>query len=308
MRSNPLRAFDGLALLALALAGAPLRADGEAWTGEVALFAGNHDNFFFRGGGNEAPVSDLLSGSFQVEREHDSGPGTWTFGFSGAAVTVADIDDADYQTLGVEAQYKRGPWKGSLSFGQLLNRLYSDSGEAVFFDQSEIDFWLRYSINRRLWVRLRTEVQDWDFDPLENSRDSDVDKYTVTVRWAASDRLGLRLSYLDRDRHSRGPENDRTGSGFAFAFEGQPNDRVTWFLRLRSRDRDYDNAPPEESNFNRSDTVDDVNFNLRWLFGERLGLMIRDNYRSGDSTRLDRNFTGNVVEAGIFFQFGRQGD
>jgi hypothetical protein len=157
-------------------------------------------------------------------------------------------------------------------------------------------------------VRLRAEIQDWDFDPLENSRDSDVDKYAVTLRWAATDRVGLRVSYLDEDRDALGPENDRTGSGFAFALEGQPNDRVTWFLRLRSRDRDYENAPPGENNFDRSDTLDEINFNVRWLMGQRLGFMIRDNYRSGDSTRLDRNFTGNVIEAGIFFQFGSAKD
>lgn len=277
---------------------------GQGWSGEVGLLGGHHDNFFYRGGDNAAPASDLVDLYIQFEETYDAGPGEWTFAGAASAVSVLDIEDADYHGFDLEGQYKHGPWKASLGYGRILNRLFSESGEATFFDQSEVDLWLRYSVNRRIWLRLRAQVQEWDFDPAENDRDADIDRFALTVRVAATDRLGIRLSYLSDDRDAVGPENNRTGDGVAIAFEGAPTDRVTWFLRLRSRDRDYEDAPADDRNFGRSDSVDDLNFNIRWLFGERLGLVLRDTYRSADSTRPDRNFTGNQIEAGVFFRLG----
>jgi hypothetical protein len=281
---------------------APSAAQGRS--GEVGLLGGHHDNFFYRGGDSAAPASDLVALYIQFEETHDLASGDWTFAGAANAVNVLDINDADYHGFELEGQYKRGPWKASLGFGRILNRLFSESGEATFFDQSEVDFWLRYSVNRRIWIRLRAQVQEWDFDPAENDRDADIDRFAATVRVAATDRLGVRFSYLSEDRDAVGPENNRIGDGVELAFEGAPTDRVTWFLRLRSRDRDYEDASVGDSNFARSDSVDDLNFNIRWLLGERLGLVLQDTYRTADSTRPDRNFTGNQIAAGVFFRFG----
>lgn len=282
---------------------APLAAD-SGWSGEAGVFVGSHDNFFFRGANSPAPSSDLLSASLTVERVQDTALGDWTFGLAATTVSVEDIDDADYETFQLTTEFKRGPWKAALSYEELLNRLFSESGESVFFDESAVEFWLRYSINRRLWVRLRAETADQDFGASQDDRDADAEKFALTLRMAATEHLAVRVSWLSEDRSARGPENNRTGSGFALALEASPREDLTWFLRYRSRDRDYEDAPIGENNFGRSDTVDDINFNVRWRFKDAIGLMVRDTYRSGDSTRPDRNFTGNVIEAGVFFQFG----
>ncbi|MDH3404137.1 MAG: hypothetical protein OES32_16860 [Acidobacteriota bacterium] len=291
----------GILLGALSAAGP---SGGQEWSVEAGLLAGHHDNFFYRGEGSEAPTSDLLEASLALERVWDAGAADWTLAAAASAVQVLDIDGADYQTVVLEGQYKRGPWKASLGYGRVLNRLFSESGEAAFFDQSELDFWLRYSVGPRVWVRIRAQLEEQDFDPSENARDADIDSYAATVRVAATGRLGLRLSLLADDRSAVGPENNRTGSGVELAFEGSPSERLTWFLRLRSRDRDYEDAPPGDSNFGRSDSLDDLTFNVRWLFGERFGLALSDSYRSADSTRPDRNFTGNVVQVGVFYRVG----
>ncbi len=78
---------------------------------------------------------------------------------------------------------------------------------------------------------------------------------------------------------------------------------MTFFLRYRSRDRQYEDAPPGDRNFQRDDTTEDINFNLRWRVSQRWGVQFRDTYRSGDSTRPDRNFTGNQAEIGAFYSF-----
>jgi hypothetical protein len=290
--------------IALALCAAPLRsADEGGWLWEAGLLGGNHDNFFFRGNGGSQPSSDLLSVYLAGEVERDTGPAELTVAVGGTAVQVADIADADYQGLEAAVAYKRGRGKLQGSYGMTLNRLYAEEGEAVFFDEQSVDLWYRYSLSARLWLRAGVEFEQWDFDPAENDRDADVVKLDLTARWALSDRAGLRLSLLSEDRDANGARNNRTGEGWAVALEARPTDDVDLFLRFRRRDREYDDALPGDRNFGRDDTTDDINFNLRWRVSERWGAQLRDTYRSGDSTRPDRNFTGNQVEVGAFVRF-----
>ena len=292
--------LGGIALVACVL---PLGADDEGgWQWEAGLLGGYHDNFFYRGLGPE-PSSDLFSVHLNGEMEKDTGPADLTVAFGGSAVHVADIDDADYQSFDVAVGYKRGRSKLRGRAGMTLNRLYSEEGLPVFFDEQSLDLWYRYSFNPRFWLRARAELEQWDFDPAEDDRDADVVKLALTARYALSDRAGLRLSLLSEDRDANGPRNNRTGEGWALALEAQPTDDIDLFLRFRSRDREYEDAPPGDRNFQRSDTTEDINFNLRWRVTERWGAQLRNTYRSGDSTRIDRNFTGNQIEVGAFVRF-----
>jgi len=293
--------LGGIALVICVL---PLSADDEGgWLWEVGLLGGNHDNFFFRGEGGPQPTSDLLSGYLAGEVEKDTGPGKLSFSVSGQAVAVPDIDQADYQMADAEVEYKRGRTKLHAGYGLMLNRVFSEDEDAAFFDAQSFDVWFRYSLGRRVWLRAGAEIESWDFDPEEDDRDADVLKLKLTVRFALSDRVGLRASLMSDDRDANGAHNNRTGEGWGLAIEGRLSDDVTMFLRFRSRDRQYDDAPPGDRNFQRDDTIEDINFNLRWLANERWGLQLRDTYRSGDSTRPDRNFTGNQAEIGAFFRF-----
>ncbi len=280
----------------------PAAAEGD-WEGEVGLLFGQHDNFFFRGEGNPAPESDLLTGYVVAERTWKRDASRFALELSGSAVDVSDIPNANYQSYGIAGTYRRGSHRFQLGHSQLLNRLYSESGEAVFFDESAFDLQWRVTLGTRWWVRLRFQTSEWDFDAAENERDSDTDRTSLTARVAVHPKLGLRFGWIDESRTATGPENNREGDGFEVAFEGTPSETLTWFLRFRSRDRDYLDALPDDRNFGRSDTTDEINFNVRWTVTEQLGLYVRDNYRDGSSTRLDRNYTGNVAEVGIFFAF-----
>lgn len=290
--------------LSLALCALPVSADEEAgWMWEAGLLGGHHDNFFFRGAGGPQPSSDLLAGYLTGEIERDTGPGQLSFSVGGQAVSVPDIDQADYQMADLEVEYKRGRSKLHAGYGLILNRLFSEDEAAAFYDAQSLDVWFRYSLNRRIWLRVGAEVQSWNFDPEEDARDADVLKLDLTARFALSDRLGVRVSLLSEEREANGARNNRTGEGWALAVEGRPSDDLSLFLRFRSRDREYADAPVGDRNFQRDDTTEDINFNLRWQVSERWGLQVRDTYRSGDSTRPDRNFTGNEVQVGAFFRF-----
>ncbi len=303
MTRAPRLGFLTTLILSVTGATAAVASDDGGWHGEIGVMAGEHDNFFFRGGDNPAPASNLLSGYVELERTWDLGGHKVDLQLAGEAVDVVDISEGDYQTYAIGGRYKRGRHRWSLEFAQLLNRLYSESGEAVFFDETSYDLQWRMSVGERWWFRLRYELSEWDFDSLQDSRDADIDKISVTGRYQALPTLGIRLAWLDENRDAVGAENNRVGDGFEVAFEGSPTETVTWFLRFRTRDRDYEDAPPEERNFGRSDTTDDINFNLRWLFADQIGLYLRDSYRDGESTRADRNYTGNVAEAGLYFKF-----
>lgn len=290
--------------IALVTCGVPLAADDEGgWTWEAGLLGGNHDNFFFRGEVGPQPGSDLLSVYLAGEAEKDTGPGDLSFSVGGQAVSVLDIDQADYQMADAAVEYKRGRMKLHAGYGLMLNRLFSEEGEAAFFDAQSLDVWYRYSLGPRVWVRAGAEIESWDFDPAENDRDADVLKLDLTVRFALSDRVGLRASLLSEERDANGARNNRSGEGWALAIESSPSEDVSLFLRFRSRDRQYDDAPPGDRNFQRDDTTEDINFNLRWQISERWGLQLRDTYRQGDSTRPDRNFDGNQFEIGGFVRF-----
>lgn len=273
------------------------------WRWEAGLLAGDHDNFFFRGAGGAQPGSSLLTAYLAGELERDTGRGELTFDIGGQAVSVLDIDAADYQGVHAALTYKRGRIKVQGALDTMLNRLYSEEGDALFFDQQGVDLWVRYSVSRRLWLRAGVELESSDFDPAENDRDADSVKTELTARLALGERVGLRLSLLGEERDAIGARNSRSGDGWAIALEGRPRDDVDLFLRFRSRDRRYEEAPPGDRNFRRDDTVEDVNLNLRWRAGRRWGVQLRDTYRSGDSTRPDRNFSGNQVELGAFYSF-----
>lgn len=284
----------------LAIVAAPLSADERDWELDAHLMAGHHDNFFFRGPGASAPETDLQQISLEYEHEKDLGAADLVFELRAVGTMVSDIDDADHEAYYGGLRYEIGAarWYGQYSLA--MNRLFSEEGEPTFFDGNSFEGGLRYSLSNRTWLRGELEVEEWDFDPAEDDRDSDVLKLSATLRHGFTDKVAVRAAALWEDRDAREPKNNRTGTGWSLAFELKPARRIDAFLRYRSRDRDYEDAPADEKNFGRRDTVVDIVGNLRWWIGETWGVRLEDHYRTGDSTRLDRNFDGNKWMAGLF--------
>ena len=297
-RPNRIRLL--LPALVLLLGGLEARAADRDWELDLSLMAGHNDNFFYRGENAEAPGSDVQRLSAEYEHEFDLDRGDLVFELGAIGNWVSDIDNADYEAYRAGLQYERGRarWYTQYSIG--LNRLFSEAGEPIFFDGNSIEGGLRYSLGRETWVRAEAELEDWDFDAAEDDRDSEVLKLAGTVRHGFTDRIALRASLLWEDRDAVDPKNNRTGTGWSLAFELKPADRLHAFLRYRSRDRDYDDAPVGEKNFEREDTVVDIVANLRLWIGSTWGVQVQNYYRDGESTRPDRNYDGNTFMAGLF--------
>ena len=151
-----------------------------------------------------------------------------------------------------------------------------------------------------------TPVDDWEFDSSESGRDALSYEFDAGLRWTALDWLSLRGSFLWLFKEAEDPRYDWHGPGFSVGADLRPWEKTSLGLRYRRRWRDYDAAPSGDSNFERSDVVDDVKANLRWYATRIFGLQLNGSYRHGDSTRSDRNYDAASVIGGIFVTFGNE--
>ncbi|MCH7825780.1 MAG: hypothetical protein IH849_13350 [Acidobacteria bacterium] len=273
------------------------------WLVEVGTLFGYHGNFFFRGEGPSAPGTNLFSVYTHGEREIKASPGKFKVEFDLGAVRTGDIQNGNYFTMLGSLEFKRGPNKLSADLAMLPNRVYEEEGNGVFFDSTETEFEYRRSIAPGLWVRGKYEFKVWRFDPVQADRDSTTHKFSGGIRVPLSERAGLRGTLIYASRGAIDPHNNFGSTGFSVALEAQPTDRVQLFIRYKRRTRHYDEALLADTNFDRNDTIHDLIVNLRWMVGERWGVRVEDFYRNGNSTRLDRNYSGNRLLGGAFVVF-----
>lgn len=294
-----------LAVAVLLGGGAAASAEDSAWSGELGLAGGHNDNFFNRGPGVPAPSSDLVNIAGRLSYWTEAGRGELEFLLDGTEVLVLDIDDADYELAALTTRYKLGRTRIDLRYQLGINLLSSEEVDAAFFDIDGLRLRVRYSLSERVWLRAEGEFETWDFDPQASDRDSDITQYGISVRGALSDRVALRGILSVEDRDARAPDNSRTGTGFGLALDAQPVDDSNLFIRVRRRDREYEDAPPGENNFQRDDTLYDLNANFRWFFQRHWGAQVAVMYRDGESTRPDRNYDSSQFALGIVYRFGR---
>lgn len=270
---------------------------------EIGVLVGYHDNFFFRGGGAEAPSDRLLNVYFSAERERRVAGGKLELSVDAGYHDTQEIAGTDYFGLTGGALYKWGRNRASGELFHRPNQVYFDDGDGVFFDQTGVEVGYRRDLRPGLWVGASYEVEQLRFDPVEAARDATGQELAASLRVPLNPRYGLRGTWIREERDADSPRYDLTGDGFALALEARPAERVSVFARYKRRQRGFERAPAESSNFGRRDTVEDVIVNLRWQVGERWGLRAEDFYRRGESTRPDRNYDGNRFLVGAFFLF-----
>jgi len=280
-----------------------LASEDKDWFLELEAMPGYHSNYFFRGEGAPAPDTNLFSFYVLGEKEKKVKKGKVKFVFDVGTIQVLDIDNADYYDINLGGQYKRGNSKWSAEIYARPNQVFEESGAGILFDLTGIELGLRQTLKPGLWVGVEYEFEQHDFDPLADLRDSTVNSLALSLRYPLSDRYGLRgtLSYEAKDADGDRFSND--GPGAALALEGQPSDRVQLFFRYKYRERNFNDAPPGERNFEREDQVQDIVFNITWRFTKHWGLRLEDFYRTGDSTRPDRNYDGNRIYGGVVYRF-----
>lgn len=303
MIDRTLRIIGALAsALLAALATSAGAQEGHSWDLEVGAFFTHHSNFFFRGEGQPRPQADLFSVYAHGERERKIGGGKLEVHFDLGGVETDDIEGADHVNAEVGGRFRRGSNRFSGETYMSPNQVYFDE-DGVFFDLLGVELGWRRDLRRGLWVGVEVELESWDFDPVENARDSTNQELSASLRYPLAERFGVRGTVIYETRDADDPRFDLSGAGFAVALEAQPTDRINLFARYKRRARDYDDAPVGANNFQREDTIQDIVVNLRWRIGERWGLRLEDFFRDGTSTRADRNYSGNRISLGGFYQF-----
>lgn len=301
---NDGRVWRALVLLFLAPAAlAAAKKDDDSSLLEVGLLFGRHDNYFFRGGDNPEQGSPLATGYLRGESQQRLASGKLELFGELSAAEASDIDNADYFAGTVGAKFKFGRSRITGEAFVRPSQVYFEEGDGVFFDQTGVEIGYRRDIKPGLWVGVQAELEQWRFDPEESERDADGHELSASLRVPLNPRLGIRATLIYEEKDSDAARFDVSGSGFAVALEAQPSDRVSIFARYKRREREYDGAAPDDRNFQRDDTVQDIVFNVRWEARETWGLRFEAFYRDGESTRPDRNYDGLRTLAGAFYRF-----
>jgi hypothetical protein len=312
MRANRIREVLLLFLLAALPSWAVAADEDQGWSVELGTKVTYHDNFFYRSDDDEAGAPSATFYSLYTSGEYlaEVGKGELTFLFDAAGMVTEHISGADRAEGGVGLEYKRKRTRVSGGYDYQPNRLYSESptdvetGDEIFYDLQAAHVQLRQKLTRGgIWVGAKAELQDWSFDPQEDARDADAVKLKGTIRFPLGTKVGLRASYLYETKDADSDEYDWDADGYEVALEINPHERVSLFLRYKDRDRDYEDAPADDNNFEREDSIQDLLLNLRVRLGESWGLQLENFYRDGESTREDRNYDANRTALGFFYSF-----
>ena len=277
-------------------------ADEKDWWLEFEAMPGYANNYFFRGEGANAPDTNLFSLYALGEREWKKGKGKFTFDFDAGLVWVLDIDNADYYDLNLGGAYKRSTRKYTADFKARPNQVFEEEGAPIFFDLTALEVGVRQNFTPGMWLGFEYEYEYQDFDRLAELRDAQVDTFALSYRYPLTLRYGLRATALYERKEADGPRFNNRGPGIALALEGPPSDTIQFFFRYKYRERDFPDASPGDRNFERSDKLGDIVFNLTWRFFDRWGLRFESFLRDGSSTRPDRNYTGNRAYLGIVYR------
>lgn len=294
-----------LPLLGAATPAALADSDDRTWEAEAGASVGYHDNFFFR---EDSPTTDAPSATLtrlymSGGTEFEAGGIDWELFGSATANFVSGVDDADWQGYSLGAGGKWDKLRATLEAAYEPNRLFSEEGDGTFYDRTATALGGRYSLPGSMWLGAEYELTNLKFDSLNSDRDADTQALTATFRVPVGDRAALRFIGMIADKDARGPENSWEATGLGIALELEPAERWSVFARLRSRDREYFEAPADDSNFRRDDTILDALVNARVQVGERWGLGGQLEYRDSDSTRDDRNYDALVVWMSAYMTF-----
>lgn len=298
---------------------APLAAMGEekSWSAEVRVFPGHNNNFFSRGEERTGVGTDLLTVYGEGEIEHEVGKGTVEAFLRAQPIFALDIDDADHQrfTLGTEYKRHRNRISGEVFTNPDRLALFEFQDRAVFYDIQGYEIGVRRILRPGVWVEVEYEAESWDYEEIEDQRDADKESVGATVRFPLARRLGVRASLFQDTKDATAPDLDWDGVGFSVRLDSRPYEELGLSFRYKRSDREYEDAPEDDRNFMREDTIEVFTVGVRWslgnrwltrnrlLAGERWGLQVQDRYRTGDSTRRDRNFSSNLIQAGFYIEF-----
>ena len=291
---------------ALALLPAAAMADSARdWQAEVGTALKSYDNFFMTGdAATQRQQSALVSTVYaQGERTFKDGARRWDLEGGVEASFNYDISDADTQLFWVGAQTRFDATRVGVELSHEPNRIYSEDGDGTFFDETAVALSVRHEFNPGFSGELEYERQRDEFGSDEPGKDADVNEVSGTLRFVVHPQAAIRLFAMWAEKDARDAARSWSATGFGTALEWSPAERWSVFARARLRDREYDDALPADSNFQRDDTIFDALVNASYQVGKDWGVGGQVEYRDAESTRLDRNYDAMSLSVNVFKQF-----
>jgi hypothetical protein len=297
------------ALLALFPVTWPLAVNADSgsrdWEAEVGTTLKSYDNFFMTGDeATQRQESALVSTVYaQGQRTFKDGTRRWELEGGVEASFNYDISDADTQLYWIGAQTRLDSTRAGMELSYQPNRIFSEDGDGTFFDQTELTLSVRHEFTPIWTGQLEYARQRDEFESFARGRDADVDELSGMVRVVVHPKVALRLLAMWAQKDARDDARSWSATGFGTAIEWSPAERWSVFARARLRDREYDDALPGESNFQRDDDIFDALVSARFQAGLDWGIGGELEYRDAESTRLDRNYDAVAVSLRAFKQF-----
>ena len=276
------------------------------WEAEVGTGLHSYDNFFMTGDASTQPQRSALVSTVYAQAERDFKDGSRRWGIAGGveASFNYDISDADTQLYWVGAQTRFDATRLGVELSHEPNRIFSEDGDGTFFDETALTLSLRHELSPTLVGQIEYERQRDEFDADEPGKDADVNELSGMVRFVVHPQAAIRLFAMWADKDARDQARSWSATGFGAALEwSSPAERWSVFARARLRDREYNDALPDDSNFERDDTIFDAIVNARFQVGHDWGVDGQVEYRDAESTRLTRNYDAVTVSLGVFKQF-----
>lgn len=279
--------------------------DSRDWEAEVGTALKSYDNFFMTGDeATERQESALVSTVYaQGERAFKDGPRRWDLEGGVEASFNYDISDADTQRYWIGGETRFDATRAGIGVSYEPNRIYSEDGDGTFFDKTALTLSVRHEFTRTLTGQLEYKRQSDDFDRDARSRDADIDEVSGMIRFVVHPQAAIRLLAIWGEKDARDDARSWSATGFGTALEWSPAERWSVFARARLRNRDYDDALPGDSNFERDDDIFDALVNVRFQAGRDWGVGGELEYRDAESTRIDRNYDAVTVSLSAFRQF-----
>jgi hypothetical protein len=220
-----------------------------------------------------------------------------------ATTFFSDVDVADQEAGRAGLMLTPGNTRLSVDYLFMPSNISSEEGEAAFTELRGAQVRIRQGRSRGVWFAFAYSQEQWEHDVADRARDADTRLGKFTVRFPLGGSVGLRLTYMRFDKDAIESQHNWRGDGAALTLEMHPGRRVNARLRVRLRERAYEDATALTGNFQRQDEIRDVALDLRMQAARHWGIRMQDSYVKVVSTLDDHSYDVFQANAGIYVNF-----
>jgi len=212
---------------------------------------------------------------------------------------------ATYPQLTAGLEFRSGMHRLEVEYSAAWGRLlYISAGPRdIMYDSGVFSAVYRARVSSPLTLSLGYERESEDYGLTAPGRNMVANIWSAELRCRVNDSLTPRLgvSFGREDAQDVEYTFDRPEIMAAASYSWPSG--LNLFVRYRVTWRKYITPNTTDRNFERRDNHHNILLELRIPLMEDVSLVLKENYKKKNSTRLDTNFTDNVISAEVVFVF-----